>query len=237
MKKRSKAAVGLLAVALVAAWLYVSRLDRSIIDGVERAGREAFGTDVVLEAVDVSLGDRQATLRGLRVANVEGFDAPLALSIDSIALDIDLDTFAGDVVRLDEVLVEDGDLFAEERGGALNLATLLERVRRAEAGERETEPGPRLAIERFRISGARVHVESERLDGEGVLELPPIVVEDVGTASRGVTYGEAAEALLAPVLAAARSAFRERAGKALSDAAKREIEDAVREELEAPRGE
>lgn len=238
MNARAKIGIGIVAgvvvigIGIAAAVLLVSRLDRAIIGEVERSGREALGTDVSLGSVNLSLRETRAELHGLTVANLDGFDAPYALTADTISLDMNLESLTGDVVELDRVLVNGSDLYAEERGGTTNLGMLLERVRAADEPAQEAEPSERIMIRRFVMTNARVHLDSEQLDRDAVLELPEVVVENVGTGTGGVTYDEAAEALLGPVLAAARTAVRNQAGRALSDAASREIEEAAREELE-----
>ena len=64
---------------------------------------------------------------------------------------------------------------------------------------------------------------SEHLSKPEELPLADVVVENIGSASGGATYSEAAEAMLMPIIAAARSAAAERlrsaAGEAVSDAA------------------
>ena len=74
---------------------------------------------------------------------------------------------------------------------------------------------------------------SEYLSEPEELPLEDVVVEGIGSAGRGVTYSEAAEAMLLPVLAAARSAAAERlrsvAAKVAADAAREELGDDVDE--------
>jgi hypothetical protein len=72
-------------------------------------------------------------------------------------------------------------------------------------------------------------VTSEHLDKPEELELRDVVVDGIGSATAGATYSEAAEAMLMPILAAARSAAAERlrtaAGDAISEAARDELEE------------
>jgi hypothetical protein len=69
------------------------------------------------------------------------------------------------------------------------------------------------------------------------LPLRDIVVEDVGSVAGGATYSEAAEALLTPVLAEARSAAAARLRAVAADAAAEAVREEADEELdEARRG-
>jgi hypothetical protein len=83
-------------------------------------------------------------------------------------------------------------------------------------------------VERFRVRNARVLLTSEHLRTPEELPLRDIVVENIGSATGGVPYSEAAEAMLLPILAAARSAAAERLRVAAVDA----VSDAAREELD-----
>jgi hypothetical protein len=79
------------------------------------------------------------------------------------------------------------------------------------------------------VRNASVLVSSEHLSTPEELPLRDIVVENIGSTAGGATYSEAAEAMLMPVLAAARSAAAERlrsaAGEAVSEAAREELEE------------
>jgi len=61
------------------------------------------------------------------------------------------------------------------------------------------------------------------------LPLGDVVVGNIGSSTGGATYSEAAEAMLMPVIAAARTAaaarLRNAAGDALSEAARKELDE------------
>ena len=80
---------------------------------------------------------------------------------------------------------------------------------------------------------------SEHLSKPEELPLADVVVRNIGTATGGATYSEAAEAMLMPVIEAARTAAAERlrsaAGEALSEAARKELDE--EDEKEAARRE
>ena len=61
------------------------------------------------------------------------------------------------------------------------------------------------------------------------MPLGDVVVGNIGSSTGGATYSEAAEAMLTPVIAAARAAaaarLRSAAGDALSDAARKELDE------------
>ena len=57
------------------------------------------------------------------------------------------------------------------------------------------------------------------------------VVDGIGRGSGGATYAQAAEAILGPILTAARSAPEERLRNAAADAAREAIEEEASEKL------
>ncbi|HEX6997188.1 MAG TPA: hypothetical protein VF322_03525 [Gammaproteobacteria bacterium] len=234
MSKRSRTwfgvVVGLAAVAALAAAFLASRLDRAVIAAVERYGSAATGTAVRLRDADVQLRETAGTLTGLTVANPEGFAEDHVLTVQTVALDVALGDTSPDLIVLNEVAVTGATLTAEQRGAALNLDLLLDRL---EGGDHapNAEPGPRLIIDRFTLAGGRVTFISDAADGPQTLDLPEVVVEGVGRAEGGLTFGETAEALLGPILAAGRAALRGKLRDAAEDAVQRELEEAVDDKL------
>ncbi len=118
---------GVVAAALVASVVLVSRSDRVIVAAVGQSGPKAVGTELALGGVDFSLRGARATLRGFSARTVEGFDTPEAVTLGTVV--VGMDALAGNVPGRDEVVVEGGDVYAEERGRATNLDVMLERMR------------------------------------------------------------------------------------------------------------
>lgn len=211
----------------------VTQLDRRVAEAVETYGAAATGTSVDVGGVDVSLTEGSGRLRRLTIGNPEGFSSDYALRIEGIDLEVDLSSLAGEVPVIREIVVDDAHLNAEQRGRSTNL-TDIQRYMSDSGGAAEPAAGAeegRIIIDRFRLTNARVTVASELSDDSEVLELDDVVVEDVGRAAGGATYSEATEAVLGPILAAARSAVEGRLRDAASDAAREEIEEETEERL------
>jgi hypothetical protein len=64
------------------------------------------------------------------------------------------------------------------------------------------------------------------------LELDDVVVDGIGRSSGGATYTEATEAVLNPIVLAARAAVQNRLRDAAADAARDEVKEKVSERLE-----
>lgn len=229
-------AAGLTVAATVAILLLVSRVDRMVIAAVETYGSAATGTEVRLRGADVSLRATRATLDGLTIANPPSFDGGHALEVDAIHVDLALGAPGGGVIVLREVTVDGASLHAEQRDTSTNLNEILAYMEQSDAAAQqpqgEIEAEPRIIIDRFTLRGGRVALDSELSSERQHLELPEVVVTDVGRSSGGLTFAETAEVLLEPILAAGRAAVRAQLQDAATRAAKREFEEAAEDKLD-----
>jgi hypothetical protein len=238
MRGRTKTLTGVVvAVAvLVAAAAYVAtRLRPAIAATIEQYGERATGTQVDIGSVAISLGDSRGTVSDLVVGNPPGYETEYALRIGAIDVVIDVPSLARDPIVLRDVTLTDATLNAEQHGLSSNLTEILDHVNGgASSGEPEptADAGRKLVIDRFRLARGHIAVTSEALAKPESIDLGEVVVNDIGKAEGGVTFSEATERLLSPVLAAARDAVRERLGDAAAGAAKRKLEDAARKRLE-----
>jgi hypothetical protein len=222
------AALAIVAIAVTVALRYGAReLDGVVASTVERYGSAVTGTDVNVDGVDLELTAGRARVAGLTVDNPRGYETDYAVRVGSATVSLDIGSLAGDVPVIEELILDGALINAEQREAASNL-TDIQKHATASSGEPQAgEPG-RIVVERFRVRNASVLVTSEHLSRPEELPLNDIVVSGIGSATGGATYSEAAEAMLMPVLAAARAAAAAR----LSSAAAEAVSDAAREELE-----
>jgi hypothetical protein len=220
-------AAGAIATA-VAVRYGVRRLDGVVAATVESYGSALTGTEVDVAGVDLALTDGRADLAGITIGNPKGYETDHAVRVGHARVALDVGSLAGDVPVIEELTLDGALINAEQRDLASNLMDIQKHATASTgAAPAGAEPG-RIIIKRFRLSDARVLLTSEHLSKPEELPLRDIVVADIGTASGGATYSQAAEAMLAPVLAAARSA----AGERLKAVAAGAASDAIREELD-----
>jgi hypothetical protein len=223
------AVLAAVAIAVAMALRYgLGRLDGEVAALVERYGSAVTGTDVEVAGVDLALTNGRADLAGITIANPAGYETDYAVRVGHASVVLDVGSLAGDVPVIDELTLDGALINAEQREKASNL-TDIQRHATASSGDSPPSSTPgKIVVKRFRLSDARVLLTSEYLSEPEELPLRDVVVDDIGTAAGGATYSEAAEAMLTPVLAAARSAAAERLKSVAADAAS----EAVREELD-----
>jgi hypothetical protein len=231
----------LIAVALataVALRYGARRLDGIVAQTVESYGRAVTGTAVRVSGVDLALAAGRAELSDITIANPDGYETDYAVRVDRANVALDIGSITGDVPVVEELTLDGALIHAEQRETATNLTDIQRHATAAPAEpsptESAAEPG-RIVIERFRLTNARVQVTSDHLSKPEELVLRDVVVEGIGRGSGGVTYAEAAEAMLSPVLAAARQAAGERLRTAAADAAEAAAREEAREEADEVR--
>ncbi len=225
--------LAVVAIAVFAALRYgAGRLDSVVASTVERYGSEVTGTAVDVDGVDLALTAGRAHLTGLTVHNPKGYDTDYAVRIGTATVALDVGSLAGNVPVVKELEIDGALINAEQRGAASNL-TDIQKKATADTGDASAQEPGRIVVERFRLRNARVLVTSERLSKPEELPLRDVVVEHIGTAKGGATYSEAAEAMLMPVIEAAKSAATERlrsaAGTAISQATQEELDEKSQE--------
>jgi hypothetical protein len=221
--------LALIGLATAVALRYgAGRLDGAVASAIERHGSALTGTRVDVDGLDLALSAGRVDLAGVTVANPRGYDTDYAVRIGSAAVELDIGSLAGEVPVIEELLLDGALINAEQRAAASNLTDIQQHATTTSSDEAPAGDPGRIVVKRFRVRNARVLLTSEHLRTPEELPLRDVVVENIGSATGGVTYSEAAEAMLLPVLAAARSAATERLRVAAVDA----VSDAAREELD-----
>ncbi len=206
--KRILIGLGLLALVLgVVMFVVVGQLDKIVVATVEKVGTKTLGVEVTLNAAEISLKSGSGTLKGLRIANPEGFSADFAFELDEVGLDLNLATVTSDEVVVESVVVDGARILFEEKGGRINLQELLNNVEAApdqgDVPPGETEPekeGPTLVIQEFRFTNATARLVSEQLAQDVSVSIPDVILRDIGTKGNGVTAVEATQQLLDPLI-------------------------------------
>lgn len=234
------AAVAIVAIVVV---IGVQNLDKIVKTAVEKVGPEVLGTEVLLSEVEIDITEGRGELRGLTVANPEGYSSANIFSLGQTVLDIDTSSLGGDVIVINEITIKGANLLAEQKGlKDTNLQALLDNIQsgsKSTAGSaqedqssEETGSDVLLAVEKFTFADSNMKLISEQF-GEHSLTLPPIKLTNLGSKDKGLTPEELANAVVKPLLAQAKKAAQKR----IESLAKEKAEEKLNEKLNEKLGE
>jgi hypothetical protein len=234
MRKTIGIAIAAIAICAIGAVVYVAtQLDAFVADAIENYGRATTGTDVSVGGLDIALTEGRGNVANVTIDNPKGFDTRYFLRVNDVDLSLDLGSLGAAVPIVREVVVNGAHLNAEQRGDETNV-TELQRFM-AQSGEVASPPpageAGRVIIDRFRLTNARMTITSEALSKPEDVALADVVVEGIGRSSGGATYDEATEAVLTPILGAARTAVQQRLRDAAVDATREEVKERASERL------
>jgi hypothetical protein len=196
MKRIALAAVvlGIVLLAAGAAYLVWS-LDARVARAIEQNGTRIAGTPVSVKSVDIELAAGKGTIRGLRVANPEGFSGDDAIALDAIELVIDGRSLGQQPFRVTRVRIGESVVNFEltEQGGSN-----IERIARHVSGPSDTgessrggEP-QRIAIEELSFVGGEIFLAHPGAGDPERVNLPSLELQDLG-GEQGATGGEIGE--------------------------------------------
>jgi len=217
-------------ILVVGAVVIFSGLDGIIKAAVEDMGPKMTKTEVKLDKVETSLTEGSASLSGLMIGNPSGFNTPHAFKLGSISVKIDTGTITDQTIVINEININTPDVIAEfqkfsfnplkasasiqEALKTSNFIAIQKNVEAAVAaqgggsggsgdakddGGKKGE-GPKLIIEKFRMSNVKVRAVSQsglKLDQS----LPPIsiAVDNIGKSEGGLTPEQVAGVLVPKV--------------------------------------
>jgi len=219
--------------AAAAAWLVMTKGDQFVASAIETYGHAATGTNVAVRGVQLALTQGRGDVKGLTIDNPPGYSNDYFLQIDDITLVLDLGSLSSRVPVVKEVLVDAAHLNAEQHGQATNLTDLEHRISSPTSVAKPAPPQNqgRIIIDRFRLTHGRITLTSDLLKHPEEIALADVAVDGIGRSSGGVTYEQAAEAVLDPILKATRNAVDARLRKAAEDSARDKAESALNDRL------
>jgi hypothetical protein len=203
------AGITLISAALLVTVLLLHNLDAVVKAAVEKYGSEIAGTTVRVEKVRIDLSSGRGELRGLTVANPDGFSRQPIFSLGEITLQIDLSSLAGDVPLVQDIRIVAPHLHYELNGrGGSNLTALQNNLKRhrsaneggAEARQNGAGKETRLRIRRLGVSGAQADLDLSAIGGKRLTAaMPPVTLTEIG-GKRGATPAVVGEAVLSALV-------------------------------------
>ncbi len=214
MKKLVLGILVAIPVVLGAILLYVYlNLNSLVVEAVETFAPRVTGTKVSLASSEISVFSGEGSLSGLVVMNPEGYRAPSAIELGSIAVAMDTDSLTADTVVIKSIDVTEPGITFEPGGKAgSNLQQLLNNVQaggkqgKADAQpQKKEEEGVKVIIDRVTITGGKVnlYVDTPLADEPVAAELPEIELTGIGRDKGGIAAEQAITKVLDKILASA----------------------------------
>lgn len=197
MKNKVLIGIGILAVGVAGAVIYLGRNLNGIVENViERQGSAAVGSAVTVDFVEINLGEGSATVGGFRVDNPPGFSDQEMLRFDELVVTLDLRSLRTDLPRITSITAINPFVHYEIRGGTSNLDTVMQRFAAEEPPPEAAGPGQRLAIDAISIEGIQARLEADRLPRPVMVPLG-----DIHLANLEGTPEEISEQVMRPLIA------------------------------------
>ena len=192
------AAIGLAVLFIVIVVAIGLNLGPIIKVGMEQIGPRVAQVTVKLDAVDVALLTGSATVKGLIIGNPSGYSTPQAISVGDIAVKLDPLSVTSAKIVVRSVHVESPEITFEgglSRNNLTQIADNVNAVSRNIAPPAAGKPAPKIEVDDFLITGAKVHLYLTGL-GNKDISLPDIHLTDLGKDSNGLTPAELTSAIM-----------------------------------------
>jgi len=171
------------ATSIVIILVVLLKLDAIVREGVEVGGSSVLGVRTQLKGASVSLLGEKVTLKGLDVANPEGFENASFVKADLVSVSAQVSGLMKKEVHLYEVILESPKFSYEVPfiGGKSNVDVLMDNMKSwsppKPANEPKGEP-MKFRIDLLRVTNATVHVVY--LGQPVTITLPEIELKNMG---------------------------------------------------------
>lgn len=166
-------------------------LDSIVKSGIEVVGSSVLGTAVTVDSVSISPFSGQGSISGLRVENPEGFDSQYAFELDSVLVNIDVNTVFTDAAQIESIIIMQPIITYETKITTDNIRALLANIAEGEADstdpEVEDDSAQQIVIREFRMVGSQLNFVSSIVSA-------PITLADIEIQNIGAEGGTASAA-------------------------------------------
>ncbi|MFT7689176.1 MAG: hypothetical protein ACI9FB_004544 [Candidatus Azotimanducaceae bacterium] len=173
-----------LAVAGVGTYLYIN-VNSLVKEGIETSGEQVLGVAVSVEEVQISILSGSGRIKGLRVANPEGYSASDAITVADIQVVLDLSSLTSDKIIVKSVVIDAPSITYETTLLKSNIGELQKRAEAqsansdsADATNKNSETN--LIITNLVIRNSTIEVRTPLLKEPISLKMPVLELNDLG---------------------------------------------------------
>lgn len=205
MRKLLKVIGVLLLVAIVAVAAVAVMIDPIVRRGVEYGSTSTLKVPTHLGAASVKFKGK-VELDRFEIANPAGYAEPKAVVFERLDLAVPPRELFKPTVHVERLQIVKPEVTLEFVGTKSNLSTLMDQLPKADPGAEKTE-GKKFLIHKLRIEEGTVKFRSDKLQGgTRILTLPPLELENVGTAEGGASMAQILRVVLQSLATAALNA-------------------------------
>lgn len=209
-KKLGIGVAGLLLVILLAVGGIVLFIDSIAKSAIEKGGTYAMGVPTTLDSASVGVMSGTFSMKGLKVANPEGFQAKEFFTLGSGGVAADLGSVTKPVVHVPRLELSTIRVSLERSSKGSNYDVILRNLKRFESKDgtatKDQGEGRKFTIKEVVVRDVEVRVDLIGLPGSAsavTIPIHEIKLKDVGTAEGGMTAGQIAGTVVKAVLATA----------------------------------
>ncbi len=207
--------VGIVVVVLLVVVLAVVffSLNSIVKKGVETVGPKLTQVEVRLGAADLSPFSGSGTLTKLFVGNPTGYKTASAIEVGSVKVAVEVGSVMSDTIVVDEINIQVPEITLEGTLSGNNLSKILDNLKTAAGGDQKSatpaptasgKPAKKFFVKHFVMDGGKVNLSLNLpvLGGKSLsAPLPPLHVDNIGTAQNGVSAAELVQTVMTPLLA------------------------------------
>src|SRR4051794_6992268 len=193
----------LIIAGVVLAFFYIDSIAKA---AVERGSTYALGVNTTLKSASVKILDGQFVMKGLEVANPQGYATAHFLSLGTGDVSVTLGSLRQPIIDLPHLKLSKLDLNLERKDGKANYQVILDNLKKLESGSKAPDPkdtGTRYKIDKLTIRNTNVHADALPIGGQMIdVPLEDIALKNIGNDGKGVTMGELTSIIIKSILTA-----------------------------------
>jgi len=219
MKKKLLYLAGILVVLALVTYVGLQFFLGSIVKaGINNFAPKLTQTTVELAGAEISPLSGAGTLTGLSVGNPAGWSAGKAFYLGKIHVDVEPFSILGDHIVVNEIVIDQPEFDYETKLVASNIGDLLKNIESATGGkggepQATAKNGKPIRFEVRKFVLTNGHVRLGVGPAAMTLPMPPISLENLGTAEGGITPGQLTFAVMRSVTGSVVGATVQAAGK------------------------
>lgn len=226
---------------------------------VHQYGSQFLGTDVSIQGFELSPFSGKASVKGLRIANPKGYQAPALFDLNEISVDLDVKSLFSDTIVVNSINISKpaftyemlsftknnvSDLMNNIQASTAPSANEPSKPKAEEKPAAKSEGGKKVIIRSFIVDQGEVSVMAGLANVKKVitLPLPSIKLANIGEEKKGASIPETIKTVLNEVLnAVSQTAFTavgnvKDLGKASLEEVKNSAEDIKNQAEETTKG-